>query len=61
MQEDSETLLALQRTNIVAQYHQVRPRRDHRHYTPMRGGTIPARAGETQERFRAKDEPGQPR
>ena len=38
MQEDSETLLALQRANIMAQYHQVRPRRDHRHYTPTRGG-----------------------
>ena len=62
MQEDPETLLALQRANIVAQYHQVRPtRRDHRHYTPTTGGTVPARAGEAQEGIRAKDEPGQPR
>ncbi|XP_038361361.1 uncharacterized protein LOC119871768 isoform X9 [Canis lupus familiaris] len=61
MQEDPETLLALQRANIVAQHHQVGPRRDHRHYTPTTGGTIPARAGEAQEGIRAKDEPGQPR
>ncbi|CAK7313850.1 Ubiquitin carboxyl-terminal hydrolase 6 [Vulpes lagopus] len=52
MQEDPETLLALQRANIVAQYHQVRPRRDHRHYTPTTGGTVPARAERTKQGLR---------
>ena len=45
MQEDSENLLALRRADIVARYHQVRPRRDHRQYTPTTRETIPARQG----------------
>ena len=44
MQEDLETLLALERADIIAKYHQVRPREvpqmlEH----PLEVGTIPAK------------------
>ena len=62
MQEDLETLLALERADIIAQYHQVSPRQVPQmleHLLEVE--TIPARAGEVQVGIRAKDEPGQPR